>query len=110
MLGKVCVKSNVLSPAEFVNASGFAHGSIAYSLLDTACAYALGSQECRGVTVHGDVNYVLGAKQGSQLLSRVVIASRSRRVASLTGEVFLLDGQEQKLAAHGSFIFQLRVE
>ncbi len=94
-------------PGALVNAAGFAHGSIAFALLDTACAYALGSLETRGVTVNANTTYVKGAAAGSELEAVVSVASRSRRVATLRGEVFLLDDGERVLAAHGSFVFQL---
>ena len=107
-------------PANMVNASGFAHGSIAFSMMDTACAYALGSTERRGVTVHGDTTYVRGGVAGSTFKARVQIASASKRVATLRGEVFVqLDVEETDnsessvewaLAAHGAYVFQLRVE
>ena len=92
-------------PPSLVNAAGFGHGAIAYALLDTACAYALGTLELRGVTTHGDINYVAGSQAGSELHAEVQVLSHSKRVATLRGEVYL--GQRQ-LAAHGSFVFQLK--
>ena len=95
-------------PATLVNAAGFGHGSIAFSLLDTACAYAIGSTEHRGVTVNANVTYVRGLTAGARASARVEIASRSRRVATLTGKVYLeTQGQAPQLAAHGTFVFQL---
>ena len=94
-------------PEHLVNAAGFAHGSITYALMDTACAYALASVGVRGVTVQGNTTYVKGASAGAGLQARVDIASRTRRVATLRGEVFV-DGQDGPvLAAHGTFVFQL---
>ena len=94
-------------PASLVNAAGFAHGGVAFALLDTACAYALGSLETRGVTINANTTFVKGAAAGSELEAVVNVVSRSRRVATLRGEVFLLDDGERVLAAHGSFVFQL---
>ena len=95
-------------PASLVNAAGFGHGSIAFSLMDTACAYAIGSTEHRGVTVNANVTYVRGLTGGARANSRVEIVSRSRRVATLTGQVWVAtaDG-DQELAAHGTFVFQI---
>lgn len=95
-------------PSSMVNAAGFAHGSIVYALMDTACAYCLGSVETRGVTIQGDVKYVKGGQADSQFEARVSLASRTRRLATLRGEVFLLDSGSPELAAHGSFVFALR--
>ena len=95
-------------PASLVNAAGFAHGGLAFALLDTACAYALGSLETRGVTVNANTTFVKGAAAGDELEADVSVVSRGRRVATLRGEVFLKDnGGERILAAHGSFVFQL---
>jgi uncharacterized protein (TIGR00369 family) len=105
----VCELSGTVAD-NMVNASGFAHGSIAYALMDTACAYALGSIERRGVTVHGNVSYIKGAVAGSTFDTRVEVVSHGRRVATLRGEVYLLDSGQPELAAHGSFVFQLREE
>ena len=102
----VCrLRANV--PASLVNAAGFAHGGVAFALLDTACAYALGSLEARGVTINANTTFVKGAAAGSELEAVVSVVSRSRRVATLRGEVFLLEDGESVLAAHGSFVFQL---
>ena len=95
-------------PPHLVNASGFAHGSIAHAMMDTGCAYALGSTETRGVTIQGDVKYVRGGQADSRLQATVNLVSRTRRVATLRGEVVLLDSGSPELAAHGSFVFALR--
>ena len=91
-------------PAALINAAGFAHGSIAFSLLDTACAYAIGSRGVRGVTSNANLTYVRAATPGATLTGTVEIASQSQRVASLRGEVVNSDGA---LIAHGTFVFQL---
>lgn len=97
-------------PQALVNAGGFAHGSIAFSMMDTACAYALRSAGVRGVTSNANVSYVKGAQGGSELLAEVAVVSQSRRVATLRGETYLLEGSNRRLAAHGSFVFQLQVK
>lgn len=99
-------------PQRFINAAGFAHGTIAFTMLDTACAYALASREVRGVTVNANMTYIKAADADAQLLARVHVVSQSRRVASLRGDLFKLQGgngggQEEVLLAHGSFVFQL---
>lgn len=91
----------------WVNAAGFAHGSLAFSLLDTACAYAIGSTEHRGVTLNANVSYLKGGQAGDTLFTRVEVASLTRRMASLRGEVFILKDGERTLAAHGTFTFLL---
>ncbi len=97
-------------PDTLVNAGGFAHGSIAFSLMDTAAAYAIRSLGTRGVTSNANVTYVRGGQGGSKMHARVEVISRTRRVASLRGEVYVEEDGEDFLAAHGSFVFQLRAD
>ena len=102
-------------PETLVNAAGFAHGAIAFALMDTACAYSLGTMELRGVTLNGNTTYVKGAEAGSKLLAMATIVSRTRRVVTLRAEVLLADaGADSRteraageLAAHGTFVFQI---
>lgn len=96
-------------PDKLINAKGFAHGSIAFAAMDTACAYALRSLGVSGVTTHGDTHFVQGAGAGDRIFVRVEVVSRSRRTATLRGETFLESEEgERRLSAHGSFAFQLR--
>jgi len=94
-------------PEQMVNAAGFAHGAVAFALLDTACAYALSSTEARGVTLNANTTYIKGAQAGSVLRGSASVLSRTRRIATLRGEVHVLDKGETVLAAHGTFVFQL---
>ena len=94
-------------PTTLVNAAGFAHGSMVYALMDTACAYAIGSLELQGVTVNGNTTYVKGAQSGSALTARVSVVSRTRRIASLRAEITVGTAGGSELTAHGSFVFQL---
>jgi uncharacterized protein (TIGR00369 family) len=94
-------------PDNLINARGFAHGSIAFAIMDTACAYALRSSGGGGVTIHGDTHFVRGAGQGDELFARVEVVTRTRSIATLRGETFLVEDGERKLAAHGSFVFKL---
>ncbi len=101
----LCEMSAIV-PGSLINAAGFAHGSVAFSLLDTACAYALSSQGARGVTLNANVSYIRGCHAADQLRARTQVVSQTSRVATLRGELFV-QGQTSVLAAHGSFVFQL---
>ena len=94
-------------PDALVNAAGFAHGSFAFSLLDTACAYALTSLEVRGVTVNANTTYVKAASAEDVITVKAEVISKSRRTASLRGEAYIQHETGTVLAAHGSFVFQL---
>ena len=88
----------------WVNAAGFTHGSVAYAMMDSACAYACASLDVLGLTTSGNVTYVRGSQAGVRLRATAKVVSQSRRVMTFTTEV--VDDQ-QRLLAHGSFIFQL---
>ncbi|NCF44041.1 MAG: hotdog fold thioesterase [Proteobacteria bacterium] len=91
----------------WLNGAGFVHGSVAYALMDSASAYACASKGVRGLTINGTVTYVRGSQAEEELFATAKVLSQSRRVMSLSAEVANAQGQ---LLAHGSFLFQLRVE
>ena len=88
----------------WVNAAGFTHGSVSYAMMDSACAYACASLDVLGLTTSGNVTYVRGSGAGARLCATAKVVSQSRRVMTFTSEV--VDDQ-QRLLAHGSFVFQL---
>ena len=88
---------------QFVNAAGFGHGSLAFTLMDTASAYAVASIESKGVTVNANVTYVKSVAAGDEMIAQSSILTRSKRMVSLRSEVMVAED----LVAHGTFIFQL---
>jgi len=88
----------------WVNAAGFTHGSVAYAMMDSACAYACASLDVLGLTTSGNVTYVRGSQAGVRLRATAKVVSQSRRVMTFTTEVV---DEQQRLLAHGSFVFQL---
>lgn len=97
-----CLIGTVVSE-KFVNAAGFGHGSLAFTLMDTASAYALASIETIGVTVNANVSYVKGVVAGEELQAYASILTRSKRMVSLRSEATVAD----VVVAHGTFLFQL---
>lgn len=91
----------------WLNGAGFVHGSVAYALMDSASAYACASKGVRGLTINGTVTYVRGSQAEAELVATAKVLNQSRRVMSLGAEVTNAQGE---LLAHGSFLFQLRVE
>lgn len=89
---------------DWVNGAGFTHGSVAYAMMDSACAYACGSLDVLGLTTSGNVTYVRGTTAGVRIRAKAKVVSQSRRVMTFTTQ--LVDDKEQ-LLAHGSFVFQL---
>ena len=88
---------------QFVNAAGFGHGSLAFTLMDTASAYAVASTESMGVTVNANVTYVKSLSAGDEVMASSSILTRSKRMVSLRSEVLV----GESLVAHGTFMFQL---
>ena len=97
-----CVIRAVVSQ-QFVNAAGFGHGSLAFTLMDTASAYAVASTESMGVTVNANVTYVKSLSAGDEMMASSSILTRSKRMVSLRSEVLV----GESLVAHGTFMFQL---
>ena len=97
-----CVIRAIVSK-QFVNAAGFGHGSLAFTLMDTASAYAVASTESMGVTVNANVTYIRPVSAGDEMLASSSILTRSKRMVSLRSEVLV----DESLIAHGTFMFQL---
>ena len=109
-------------PAALVNAGGFGHGNIAFTLMDTACAYAIRASGKRGVTSNANVTYTKGVVAGSELRAEASILTQTKRVITLRAETYIFEEAqspaarsgsassvpELSLSAHGSFVFQLR--
>ena len=100
--GKCEIEMNVLS--DWINAAGYTHGSVAYAIMDSACAYASASLQKLAVTVNGNVTYTRGTQEGARLNVRAQLLSQSKRV--MTFNTHITDERE-RLIAHGSFVFQI---
>ena len=88
----------------WVNAAGFTHGSVAYAMMDSACAYACASLDVLGLTTSGNVTYVRGSQTGARLRA----TAKGGQPKPPSHDIYhpSVDDQEQ-LLAHGSFVFQL---
>ncbi len=89
---------------DWINAAGYTHGSVAYAVMDSACAYASASLQKLAVTVNGNVTYTRGTQQGAKLFVSAELLSQSKRVMTFNSRI--VDAQ-QRLVAHGSFVFQI---
>ena len=97
--GSCCITARVSN--EFVNAAGFGHGSLAFTLMDTASAYALASTESMGVTVKDNVTCVEALPAGDVLIACDSKFDRSNRIVSLLSEALV----KEVVIAHGIFLF-----
>ena len=88
----------------WINAAGYTHGSVAYAVMDSACAYASASLKKLAVTVNGNVTYTRGTQAGAELSVRARLLSQSTRVMTFNTDI---TDERQRLIAHGSFVFQI---
>ena len=80
------------------------HGSVAYAVMDSACAYASASLKKLAVTVNGNVTYTRGTQAGAVLSVRAKLLSQGKRVMTFHTD---RTDERQRLIAHGSFVFQI---
>jgi uncharacterized protein (TIGR00369 family) len=88
----------------WINAAGYTHGSVAYAVMDSACAYASASLQKLAVTVNGNVTYTRGTQEGARLNVRAQLLSQSKRVMTFNTQI---TDERERLIAHGSFVFQI---
>ncbi len=88
---------------ELVNSVGVTHGSLAFTLADTAAAYAMASRELHAVTINAAISYTGPARQDETLTAHAEIKTAGRRLAAVQAEVLSAD----RLVAHGTFQFSI---
>ena len=88
----------------WISAAGYTHGSVAYAVMDSACAYASASLQKLAVTVNGNVTYTRGTQVGAELFVNAKLLSQSKRVMTFYADI---QDAQRRLVAHGSFVFQI---
>ena len=88
---------------ELVNSAGVTHGSLAFTLADTAAAYAMASRNLHAVTINAAISYTGPAKQDEILTASAEIRTAGRRLAAVQAEV----RSGERLVAHGTFQFSI---
>jgi uncharacterized protein (TIGR00369 family) len=91
---------------ELVNSAGVTHGSLAFTLADTAAAYAMASRDLHAVTINAAISYTGPAKQDEVLTAHASIKTAGRRLAAVQAEVHSAD----RVVAHGTFQFSILQE
>jgi len=89
---------------ELVNSAGVTHGSLAFTLADTAAAYAMAARGLHAVTINAAISYTDPARPDEQLTARASIRTAGRRLAAVQAEVH----SAARLVAHGTFQFTIR--
>jgi acyl-CoA thioesterase len=88
---------------ELVNSAGVTHGSLAFTLADTAAAYAMASRGLYALTINAAISYAGPARQEEILTARASIKTAGRRLAAVQAEVH----SATRLVAHGTFQFSI---
>ncbi len=88
---------------ELINSAGVTHGSLAFTLADTAAAYAMASRDLPAVTINAAISYTGPAKQDETLTAHAEIKTAGRRLAAVQAEVMSAD----RVVAHGTFQFSI---
>jgi uncharacterized protein (TIGR00369 family) len=88
---------------ELVNSAGVTHGSLAFTLADTAAAYAMASRNLHAVTINAAMSYTGPARQGETLTAHAAIVTAGRRLAAVQAEVH----SAERIVAHGTFQFSI---
>lgn len=86
---------------ELTNSAGVAHGSLAFTLADTAAAYAMVSRGLHAVTINAAVSFTGPARAGSDVTAVARVESAGRRLGTVT--VRVISGE--RMVAHGTFQF-----
>lgn len=89
--------------SELVNSAGVTHGSLAFTLADTAAAYAMATRDLPAVTINAAISYTGPAREDERLTARAGIRTAGRRLAAVQAEVRSND----RLVAHGTFQFSI---
>lgn len=97
-----CVLTSTPRP-ELVNSAGVTHGSLAFTLADTAAAYAMASRGLHAVTINAAISYTGPAKSGDVLVAMAAIKTAGRRLAAVQAQVSSGD----RLVAHGTYQFSI---
>ena len=91
---------------ELVNSAGVTHGSLAFTLADTAAAYAMASRGLHAVTINAAMSYTAPARSDEILSVRAEIRTSGRRLAAVQAEVH----SGERMVAHGTFQFSILQE
>ncbi len=82
---------------EMVNGFGIAHGGIAYSLADSALAFAANGHGTHSLSVETSIAYFNKMMEGETILAEATEIHRSPKLAKYQVEVFSLSGEKKAL-------------
>lgn len=89
--GSCTLKMNIRE--EMTNGFGIAHGGIAYSLADSALAFASNAQGQHALSIETSISHTLPLRAGDALTATATEEQLSRRIGIYRVEVRRADGQ-----------------
>lgn len=99
--GDGACRLSAVPKSEIVNSLGFAHGSLAFTLADTAAAYAMASAGLHGATINAGLAFTKPMKAGVEAIADAAIETSGKTLATIRATV-TSDG---KIVAHGTLQF-----
>ena len=86
---------------EFVNSLSVAHGSLAFTLADTAAAYAMSSRGLHAATVNANIAFTGPIKEGVEAMAVAGITTAGRTLATVTSTLT----SSERVVGHATFQF-----
>lgn len=86
-IGSGVVMLSLTVRKDMVNAQGFCHGGLLFSLADSACAYALASVGLSPATADANISYLKAALLGDEIVARAEVLRHGRRLGHASVEV-----------------------
>lgn len=92
-------KLSMIVRSEMVNGFGIAHGGIAYSLADSALAFAVNATGWMAKTVHLSCNYIRSLSAGDQINAEAIESERSKRFSYV--DIYITREMDRIACLHG---------
>jgi len=89
---------------EMLNGFGILHGGIAFSLADTALAFAANSHGRKCLSVENSIHYIDSCREGDQLIAKATEVSCSFKIAVY--EVQILKNDNDKVAVFRGTVYR----
>ncbi len=102
-VGENSIAVTAVPPDSLVNSLGVAHGSLLFTVADTAAAYALANRGLRGATIGSSMSFSRPARAGIPVRAEAIISTQGRTLATVQSTVT----SAGRTVALGTFQFYL---
>lgn len=89
---------------QMLNGFGIVHGGIAYSLADSALAFASNSHGRKSVSIETSISHLISCKEGDILIAEAVEESLGNKVAIYT--VNITNGNNERVAMFKGTVYR----